>query len=169
MKAAAMKAAAMNAGIPRPDAGPACVATRLGEVQSARPSPLHVPSVLWCGFMIFVMRTSLQRRGFSRTTRWIRQRVEATREVASVDLDTIKTVERAVATAAALYPGRAQCLEQSLVLYYVLRRHGVAVRYCQGVQAHPFLGHAWVEYQGEPVNDITEHVRRFARLPGPLP
>jgi hypothetical protein len=74
-----------------------------------------------------------------------------------------------VALAGALYPGRARCLEQSLVLYYLLRGRGVAARYCQGVQPNPFQAHAWIEYRGEIITDVEEHVARFARLPDQLP
>jgi hypothetical protein len=49
------------------------------------------------------------------------------------------------------------------------RRRGIGVQYCHGVMAHPFEAHAWVEYHGEVVNDIPEHVRAFARLPAQLP
>jgi hypothetical protein len=80
----------------------------------------------------------------------------------------VKATEHAVAMAGALYPGRALCLEQSLVLYYLMRRQGVAVNYCQGVQPYPFQAHAWIEYDGEPINDVAEHVKRFARLPEEL-
>ena len=71
--------------------------------------------------------------------------------------------------AGALYPGRALCLEQSLALYYLLRRRGVPVRYCQGVQPYPFEAHAWVEYGGTPINDVIDHVTLFARFPDQLP
>ena len=55
------------------------------------------------------------------------------------------------------------------MLYYLLRKQGVAVQYCQGVQPHPFLAHAWIEYGGEPINDVPEHVTFFTRLPAQLP
>jgi hypothetical protein len=78
-------------------------------------------------------------------------------------------VEYAVAMAGALYPARAMCLEQSLTLYYLLRREGILVGYCQGAVPYPFESHAWVEYRGEPVNDVAEHVKLFAKLPALLP
>lgn len=130
---------------------------------------LRAPSVVRCGFMIFFVKLSLRTRGFGRTLRWIRKRVEAIAEVASGDLEAIKATEYTVAMAGAFYPGRALCLEQSLVLYYLLRRQGVPVKYRQGIQAHPFAAHAWVEYRGEPINDVLEHVKHFIALPNQLP
>lgn len=131
--------------------------------------PCAVPSVFRCGLMIFLLKMSLRMGGFGRTIRWIRRRVEAMPEAASVDLEAIKATEYAIAMAGALYPGRALCLEQSLVLYYLLRQQGVPVKYCQGVQAHPFAAHAWVEYRGAPISDIAEHVKLFRRMPDQLP
>jgi hypothetical protein len=136
---------------------------------AARESRLLVPSVLQCGLTIAWMKLLLGTLGFTGTLRWIRRRVTHVSPSCAATLDEVRAVEYAVAMAGALYPGRAKCLEQSLTLYYLLRRCGVAVRYCQGVQPHPFEAHAWVEYLGEVVNDVPEHVRFFARLPEQLP
>ncbi len=127
------------------------------------------PSVLRCGLMIVGFKALLRTRRFAGTIRWIRQRVVGIPAGRSAPMKTVSDVAWAVAVAGALYPGRAQCLEQSLVLYYVLRRRGVAVDYCQGVQPFPFQAHAWIEYSGQCVNDVVEHTKRYARLPDLLP
>jgi hypothetical protein len=119
--------------------------------------------------MLLVMKMMLRVRGFSRTIEWIRRQVETVPPIALVDVAVVRSAERAVAMAGAIYPGRALCLEQSLVLYYMMRRQGIAVRYCQGVRPHPFEAHAWVEYLDEAINDVPEHLKPFARLPGQLP
>jgi len=138
--------------------------------RSASSSPdIRVPSLLRCALWMAVVKFSLKTRGFGETMRWIRRRVAPIYPVDGVREEVLEGAERAVAVAGALYPGRGLCLEQSLVLYYILRRQGVPVRYCQGVQAHPFAAHAWIEYRGEPLTDIREHVQRFARLPDLLP
>jgi hypothetical protein len=148
---------------------------RIREARVQAPLPtqtqagVRVPSVLRCGTMIFATKTALRIHGFAGVIAWIRDRVASVPITRSVDARAVTTTESAVATAAAFYPGRARCLEQSLVLYYLLRRQGIPVRYCHGVQPHPFLAHAWVEYDGVPINDIAEHVRQFARLPDLLP
>jgi hypothetical protein len=139
------------------------------RVKPARPDPLRVPSVLRCFLLIFVVKVVLGNCGFAWTIRRLRRRLEAIATTEHVDAHAVKACEYRVAMAAALYPGRARCLEQSLVLYYLLRRQGVAVKYCQGVQAYPFQAHGWIEYQGEAINDVGEHVRLFARLPEQLP
>ena len=87
----------------------------------------------------------------------------------SIDLATARTAEYRVAMVGALYPGRARCLEQSLTLYVLLRCKGVAVKYRHGVKRYPFQAHVWIEYQGQVINDVSEHVEQFAILPDQLP
>lgn len=129
------------------------------------PRAAKTPSVLRCGLLIAAVKLMLKMRGFDATTSFISRKVAPVPATDSPDDALVRRTEYAVAMAAALYPGRALCLERSLVLYYLLRRRGIAVRYCQGVQPHPFLAHAWVEFRGQPINDVPEHVQLFARLP----
>ena len=130
---------------------------------------IRVPSVLQSGLMIAALKLSLRVRGYKRTIEWIRRRVESVPQRADVAPTVVKAAEWWVAMAAAFYPGRAECLERSLVLYYILRRQGVPVRYCHGVQPWPLISHAWVEYRGEVVNDVPERGNEFSRLPDQLP
>ncbi len=55
-----------------------------------------------------------------------------------------------VALAARYSPWKPTCLEQSLVLYYLLRKTGVEVRFVIGTTTPPtgFAAHAWVEHSG---------------------
>lgn len=130
---------------------------------------MNVPSILRSALTILVLKFLLRTRGYGWTLQWIRRGIDSRKESTSVQPGDIGAAERAVAMAGALYPGRALCLEQSLTLYLLLRRQGVPVKYRQGVQAYPFQAHAWVEFQGEPVNDVPEHVRHFVPLSSQLP
>lgn len=136
---------------------------------STASNEIRVPSVLQSGIMIAALKLSLKVRGYKRTIEWMKRRVERVPVRTDVPPTVVKAAEWWVAMAAAFYPGRAQCLERSLVLYYVLRRQGVPVRYCHGVQPWPLTSHAWVEYRGEVVNDVPERVSEFSRLPDQLP
>jgi hypothetical protein len=127
------------------------------------------PSLSRCMVAILAIKIALRLRGYGWTLQWIRQHVVAIPAILAVKREDAANVERAVATAGALFPGRALCLEQSLALYYLLRRQGIAVKYCQGIQAHPFEAHAWVEYRGFPLNDVAEHARLFEPFPDQLP
>jgi hypothetical protein len=72
----------------------------------------------------------------------------------------------AVVAAAALYPGRALCLEQSLVLYVLLRRRGQPAELRFGVRPYPFRAHAWVELNGVPLNEQPDEIGNLAVFPG---
>lgn len=118
--------------------------------------------------VLLLVRVSLRACGFARTLRVV-SRLTARPVAAATASSRVHGIERAVATAAALFPGRALCLEQSLALYVLLRRSGIDARLRFGVQPYPFGAHAWVECGGEPVNDIREHVAFYAPLPDVLP
>jgi hypothetical protein len=60
---------------------------------------------------------------------------------------------RALDIACAFYPKRALCLQRSAVLVKILRKRGVPGRMIIGAQKLPFKAHAWVEVDGEIVND----------------
>jgi hypothetical protein len=130
---------------------------------------VNVPSVLRCACLITWVKVLLLTRGLPGAVAWIRIRVAPVPQTVGPSLTSVKRIESAVAMAGALYPGRAKCLEQSLVLYYLLRSQGVGANYRQGVQPFPFQAHAWVEYRGEVVNDVPEHARQFTPLTALLP
>lgn len=134
------------------------------DVEAIRP-----PSIFACLILIGWFKALLLTGGFLATLEWLRRRLRPLPATLNATMDSVRSVERIVATAGAVYPGRARCLEQTLTLYYLLRRSGVAVTYCQGVQLFPFQAHAWVAYQGEVVNDVPEHTSRFVPLPAQLP
>ena len=67
--------------------------------------------------------------------------------------------------AAAWYgPYRANCLQQSLVLWWLLRRQEIDCDIRIGVrkETSPFEAHAWVEYLGLVLNDRPDVYQRFA-------
>jgi hypothetical protein len=77
----------------------------------------------------------------------------------------VRRVADRVAVIAAFFPGRALCLEQSLALYWLLRRRGVSARLRVGVHPAPFTAHAWIEYDGAPVNEDDDRIRELLPLP----
>jgi len=120
------------------------------------------------GLCIALVKLAVRVLGFRRTLKIIEW---STRDVALDRTPTQAEVRRAarkVIVAAALYPGRAKCLEQSLVLYLSLRRMGIDARLRLGVQSFPFAAHAWVEVNGEPVWEDPEMVQGFAALSGSI-
>ena len=65
---------------------------------------------------------------------------------------------------------KTNCLEQSLVLWSLLRRHGFAAELKIGArkEAGRFEAHAWVELDRIPVNDDTDSNRQFVPFDGAI-
>lgn len=95
--------------------------------------------------------------GLRRTLRWVRAAANADAHGSG----DVAACAGAVARAAAFYPRRALCLEQSLALYILLRRRGVSAELRLGVQPRPFYAHAWVEVDGQPVNESLDLAHTF--------
>jgi len=74
---------------------------------------------------------------------------------------TVHLLERAVSQVAALLPGRALCLEQSLVLYAAMTILRIPTAFRMGVRAYGFRAHAWVEYRGMPIAERAEELREL--------
>ncbi|MGA9673049.1 MAG: lasso peptide biosynthesis B2 protein [Terracidiphilus sp.] len=63
-----------------------------------------------------------------------------------------------------LYPKRVLCLQRSAVLVRMLRTRGIHAQMVIGVQKLPFKAHAWVEVDGQIVNDRLASRERFLVL-----
>lgn len=82
----------------------------------------------------------------------------------------VQSTGETVALAAAHLPlYRPTCLTRSLVLRYLLQRRGVAADLRLGVATlgGRFAAHAWVEHDGQVINDSPDVARRFAPLDVP--
>ncbi len=66
---------------------------------------------------------------------------------------TVEEVSEAVATAVTWYPKQALCLQRSAATTCLLRSSGVSAQMIIGCQRLPFLAHAWVEVDGQVIND----------------
>lgn len=124
---------------------------------------MKTPSIARSALALLAVRARLKLRGFGPSVAWARRAGDRPARGRLAEAE----VERAayhVAVAAAFFPGRAVCLEQSLALYVLLRRRGVPAELRVGVQVYPFYAHAWVELDGRPVNEDPETVARFRPL-----
>jgi hypothetical protein len=69
--------------------------------------------------------------------------------------------------AARHHPLPMTCLTRSIFLLWLMRRRGVDGQLRIGVRLDQgFSAHAWVELDGEPVNDAPDVARHFAVMPG---
>lgn len=66
---------------------------------------------------------------------------------------TIENACLAIDTACVWYWKQTTCLLRSSATVCLLRRHGVAAALLIGAQEIPFRAHAWVEVDGQVVND----------------
>ena len=69
------------------------------------------------------------------------------------DSHTVDGICTAVNYACVWYPKQVLCLQRSFVTTYLLRKQGVSANMVLGAQKLPFKAHAWVEINGETVNE----------------
>lgn len=123
--------------------------------------PLRAPSGLACTLALIGVALALRLLGLPRSLALLRPRRGWAQAAESPSAEFLARMIRKVDTAAAFFPGRALCLEQSMALCLCLRRAGVPVNLRIGVQPYPFAAHAWVEYRGVPVGESYERVTNF--------
>jgi Transglutaminase-like superfamily len=106
----------------------------------------------WIGLRLF---------GFKRWKQIVTRRIE-TSEPRCLALSANRILQLQTAAARHLF-FHANCLEQSLVLWMLLRRHGFAADLKIGArkEAGRFEAHAWVELNRVPLNDQTDSNRQF--------
>jgi hypothetical protein len=88
--------------------------------------------------------------------------VKTWRIARSPDSDTVNRVCAAVNYACICYPKRALCLQRSFVTTYLLRKHGLAAHMVLGAQKLPFKAHAWVEVDGQAINERSNVQANYA-------
>ena len=88
--------------------------------------------------------------GFGALHRMVKRWPVNDKEAGSQSVHEICT---AVDSATTWYPKHALCLSRSAVTTCLLRQRGIAARMVIGCNKIPFKAHAWVELNGEVVND----------------
>jgi hypothetical protein len=106
--------------------------------------------------------------GLNGLARWSRDKAQGSKRLAlHIDEQVMRTQQiLQLATRHGLYAGN--CLSRSLTLWWLLRRQGIESDLRIGVRrvAGCFGAHAWVEYQGSPVNEsraVYQHYAVFTR------
>jgi Transglutaminase-like superfamily len=77
---------------------------------------------------------------------------------------TVARICSAVDVACIWYWKEAKCLQRSAATACLLKRHGVSAVMVIGAQQMPFRAHAWVEVDGQVVNDKPYMPQVFAEL-----
>jgi hypothetical protein len=139
---------------------------RLGMLSSAD-RRLLIRAYIWLGLIGLGLRVV----GFQRLiVRMQRTAVAASSTVRPADaLGQSRRYARWLHTAARFHPMRPRCLQCSLVLHRWLRQAGLPSELRVGVRKDgmELKAHAWVEPEGEVVNDWPESVAEFTPLAHP--
>lgn len=90
----------------------------------------------------------------------------AGRPEAHEEMGHAEAIARVIGLAVRHTFGQPRCLQQSLTLWWALRRHGLDASLCLGVRKvdGKVEGHAWVEFRGQVLNDDIGFCRSFAPL-----
>lgn len=100
-------------------------------------------------------------RGFGLVHTLVRRCPVAKRHISE---GTVEGVCRAVEEACVWYLKRAYCLQRSTVATWLLRRRGVSAELVIGYRPVPIDSHAWVEVDGQVVNDRPQYQKFFLVL-----
>jgi hypothetical protein len=99
--------------------------------------------------------------GFPRVRQLV---LRARRSRRTPDAETIQKVVDAVDIAACFYVRRVRCLHRSFATVLLMRKNGVDAELIIATRPLPFLSHAWVEVNGEIVNDRKGYQRKLIVL-----
>jgi len=105
-------------------------------------------------FLLPWIRVSLRIRGYNSTFASLQSRLNPIRKDSPPALDQVQKINRMVRAAVHHSFLHFTCLEESLGLWYLLRRQGIISQLRIGVRKSngSFEAHAWVEYAGEALN-----------------
>lgn len=126
-----------------------------------------LPGLLTTALCLAFLRCAVVILGYARTRRLAQWFSKAPRQEPmspGPQLKLAHAVAAQVSLVAAVLPGRAMCLEQSLALYTLLRRRGLAPQLVLAVQPYPFVAHCWVEVDGTPINETEARIGHFEPL-----
>ena len=107
--------------------------------------------VLESWFLLFRFGWIMRFSEFKELSRVVRD--EAGRPVSAAHLRSQEDLCRAMDYACVFYFKRVFCLQRSAATTLLLRRHGLNAELVIGAKLLPFRSHAWVELNGQVIND----------------
>jgi len=121
-----------------------------------------------------MVRWSLRLRGYGKTFNSLQKRAQFPAKVTEISLESRQEVQstcRMVRAALRYSLAQYTCLEESLTLWYLLRRQGTSACLRIGVRKEneKFEAHAWVEYGGEALNQDEALHRHYAAFEQDFP
>jgi len=128
--------------------------------------------ILQAGFILPVTEIGLRVFGFHRWKELVEKLSPAThfQRLPAVRRHASMRIARAVRSAQLHGPTNPNCLERSMTLWWMLRRAGVEAELQIGArkQGTRFEAHAWVELNGQVLNDVEEVHQHYARFDAPI-
>jgi len=125
--------------------------------------------IFWRAVILLPMvRASLRLRGYKQTYTSLQKKLDPDVGLKSGSGKEVQKTSRMVRAAFRYSPAKFTCLEQSLTLWYLLRKQGIATQLRIGVRKMDgnFEAHAWVEHEGvalEQPGEIHQHYAAFDR------
>ena len=116
----------------------------------------------------------LRFRGYRRTQDWLQRKLDLQTIVGPETRETSAQVEmtcRMVRAAERYAVARVTCLQESLLLWYLLQRQGIpaAIRIGVWKPEGKFEAHAWVELNGIALNQVDEQHRHYLPFDSDFP
>lgn len=131
---------------------------RLEQWRSLAPGERRL--LLWLAVLLPLIGAALRLLDYNRSRTLLERLSQASKRPMPADppaatADTAQRLARLVSIAANHGPYRATCLRQSLALWWLLRRRGIAAELRIGVRKEQgeLQAHAWVEHGGQALND----------------
>ena len=129
----------------------------------------------WCLIFIAmlllpIVALSLRIGGFNKTKAFMSHLISAQSSQRSLDeikIEKANITARMISIAARVGPYRANCLKQSLLLWWFLARQDISSEIKFGVPktpGEPFGAHAWVECDGASLSDSQKYYQQFSVL-----
>lgn len=84
------------------------------------------------------------------------------RDLTETDLDYIKEILKMVEDTCLLFFNEARCLHRSVSAYHIFRKKQLPIDLVIGVSKKPFISHAWLEFNGQVINDAPEFVEKLS-------
>ena len=118
-------------------------------------------------WLLPLLGATLRIRGYKKTQGWLQNKLDRQTVVPLQPAALSTQVEmtcRMVRAAGHYSPLPSSCLDQSLLLWYLLESEGIAAALRIGVRkdAKKFEAHAWVEHNGVALNQAEEMHRHYA-------
>ncbi len=129
----------------------------------------------WClifiaMLLLHIVALSLRITGFNKTKAFMSHFISAPSSQGSLDevkIEKANVIARMVSIAARYGPYRANCLKQSMLLWWLLARQDISSEIKFGVPkttGEPFGAHAWVECDGASLSYFQDFNQQYSVL-----